>query len=291
MEFRVLKYFLAVARHENITKAAEELHLTQPTLSRQLGELEAELGTELFVRGKRRTTLTEEGLYFKSRAEEIVRLTEQTAEQFAHPEELVAGDIYIGCGETEAMRDVIQAVAPLRRSYPRICLHFISGDELMILDQLQKGLLDFGVLCRPTAPLAYAFRKLPHVDRWGLVMREDNPLAQKEAVSPQDLAAEPLLLSQQVLEGQELDHWLKKPVAELNVAATYNLHHNALYMVDLGLGSLLTFAHLSKLHDGMVYRPLIPEVFSHNFLIWRKDRVFTRAGRLIQACFEAAFSS
>lgn len=167
MEIRVLQYFMAVARHENITKAAEELHLTQPTLSRQLSDLEDELGMQLLVRGKRKTQLTEAGLIFKARAQEILRLTEKTKEQFAKMDELVAGDIYIGAGATQAMACVAKVLAPLRRSYPHIQFHLVSGNEDLIYDSLQKGLLDFGLVCRADAPRTYAFRRIPHDDAWG----------------------------------------------------------------------------------------------------------------------------
>ena len=153
MELRVLKYFLAVARHENISRAAEELNLTQPTLSRQLAELEEELGAALFVRGKRKTQLTEAGMFLKMRAEEITALASKTLEQFAHADEMVEGDVYIGCGETEGMREIIRAVAPLHTSYPRIRLHLTSGNEEMVTDRLQKGLLDFGLLCCAAPPV------------------------------------------------------------------------------------------------------------------------------------------
>lgn len=162
MEFRVIRYFLAVAREENITKAAEKLHLTQPTLSRQLRELEEELGTELFVRGKRRTTLTEAGILFKTRAEEIMSLEERTRNEFAHLGEAVAGDVYIGCGETEAMRDVIKALAPVLRQYTDVHLHLLSGNTRQSLDYMEKGLLDFALLCRSIPPENYHYIQLPY---------------------------------------------------------------------------------------------------------------------------------
>ncbi len=157
MELRVLKYFLSVARNENISKAAEELHLTQPTLSRQLSELEDELGTKLFVRGKRRTTLTEEGIFLKERAREIVALADKTVAQFLQTEENIAGEIYIGCGETAAMQEVIRVMAALRQSYPHILFHIFSGNEESITDMLQKGLVDFGVVCRGHVPAEYVY--------------------------------------------------------------------------------------------------------------------------------------
>ena len=294
MELRVLKYFLAVARHENISRAAEELNLTQPTLSRQIGELEEELGTALLVRGKRRTTLTEGGLFLKARAEEILSLARKTADEFAHADELAAGNVYIGCGETEAMRDIIRAISPLHKSYPRIHIHLVSGNEELVTDHLQKGLLDFGLLCRSTPPVEYMYRRLSYEDVWGLYMKQDNPLAAKQAVSAKDLLAEPLIVSQQAIHSKELEHWLHAPAEELSVVATYNLAYNSAFLVEQGFGSMLGFRNLIPAGDpyrpGIVFRPLTPSLTSGNYLVWKKGQSFSRAGRLVLACFETTFS-
>ena len=294
MDLRVLKYFLAVARHENISRAAEELNLTQPTLSRQLAELEEELGTALFVRGKRKTQLTEAGMFLKMRAEEITALASKTLEQFAHADEMVEGDVYIGCGETEGMREIIRAVAPLHTSYPRIRLHLTSGNEEMVTDQLQKGLLDFGLLCCAAPPVEYAYRQLAHEDVWGLYLRRSNPLAAQEGIRAEELAQEPLIVSRQAMEAKEFDHWLGRRAEELNVVGTYNLVFNARFMAEQDFGSILSFSGLLPTdednEDGLVFRPLMPELRSRNYLIWKKGQVFSRAGRLVMACFEASFA-
>ena len=294
MELRVLKYFLAVARHENISRAAEELNLTQPTLSRQLAELEEELGAALFVRGKRKTQLTEAGMFLKMRAEEITALASKTLEQFAHADEMVEGDVYIGCGETEGMREIIRAVAPLHTSYPRIRLHLTSGNEEMVTDRLQKGLLDFGLLCCAAPPVEYAYRQLSHEDVWGLYLRRSNPLAAPSGIRAEELAREPLIVSRQAMEAKEFDHWLGRRAEELNVVGTYNLVYNARFMAEQGFGSILSFSGLLSTDeddgDGLVFRPLMPELRSRNYLIWKKGQVFSRAGRLVMACFEASFA-
>ena len=294
MELRVLKYFLAVARHENISRAAEELNLTQPTLSRQLAELEEELGAALFVRGKRKTQLTEAGMFLKMRAEEITALANKTLEQFAHADEMVEGDVYIGCGETEGMREIIRAVAPLHTSYPRIRLHLTSGNEEMVTDQLQKGLLDFGLLCCAAPPVEYAYRQLSHEDVWGLYLRRSNPLAAQSGIRAEELTREPLIVSRQAMEAKEFDHWLGRRAEELNVVGTYNLVYNARFMAEQGFGSILSFSGLLSTDedngDGLVFRPLTPELRSRNYLIWKKGQVFSRAGRLVMACFEASFT-
>ena len=293
MELRVLKYFLAVAKHENISKAAEALNLTQPTLSRQIADLEEELGTALLVRTRRRTTLTEAGLFLKARAEEIVALARKTADEIAHEGDLVAGDVYIGCGETEAMRDVILAVSPLHRSYPHIHVHLVSGNEELVADHLQKGLLDFGLLCRAAPPTEYMYLRLPHEDVWGLYMHRENPLAKKQGITPPDLINEPLIVSRQAMQSNEFDHWLGRDAKNLTVVSTYNLVHNSLFLAEQGWGSVLSFAGLIPSDDascpGIVFRPLTPPLMSGNFLVWRKDQMLSRASRLFMACFEQAF--
>ncbi|MBR3624116.1 MAG: LysR family transcriptional regulator, partial [Selenomonadaceae bacterium] len=161
-ELRVLKYFLAVAKHENISRAAEELNLTQPTLSRQIAELEEELGTALLIRGKRRTQLTEAGLLLKARAEEIISLADKTVNQIANIEDVIEGDVYIGCGETEGMRYVFQAIKDMRALYPQIRIHLTSGNEELVTDGLQKGIFDFGLLCSARDPVEYSYLQIPH---------------------------------------------------------------------------------------------------------------------------------
>ena len=294
MEIRVLQYFMAVAKHENITKAAEELHLTQPTLSRQLTDLEEELGVQLLVRGKRKTQLTEAGLMFKTRAQEILSLTEKTKEQFAKLDELVAGDIYIGAGETEAMACLAKVLAPLRRSYPHIRFHLVSGNEDLIYDYLQKGLLDFGLVCRADAPRMYVFRRIPHDDVWGLMMRADNPLAAKEVLTRADLVEEPLILSEQAMKRHELDHYFGSAAEKIEVAGTYNLLYNTIFFIEAGIGSALCFKGMADAvgtSRGLVFRPLEPELCSANYVVWRRDQVFSRAGRLVVAALDEVFSN
>lgn len=289
MEIRVLKYFLSVARNENISKAAEELHLTQPTLSRQLSELEEEVGVKLLVRGKRRTTLTEDGLFLKERAREIVALSDKTVAQLAQAEENIAGDIYIGCGETIAMREIIMALEPLRRSHPHVFLHLISANEEQITDMLQKGLADFGVVCRGHAPEEYAYRELSYRDRWGLLMHRRNPLAGREGITREDMLREPLLISRQNTAGSQIEHWLQEPCESLQIVATYNLLYNAAFFAQQNMASVLCFENIveagGSIFPDLVFRPLMPQVYSGNYLIWRKNQVFSRAAGAVLSCF------
>lgn len=294
MEIRVLKYFLSVAKNENISKAAEELHLTQPTLSRQLSELEEELGVKLFVRGKRRTTLTEDGLFLKERAREIVALSDKTVAQLVQAEENIAGDIYIGCGETKAMQEIIRALAPLRHTHPHIALHLVSANEEQIADMLQKGLVDFGVVCRGHAPEEYAYRELPYRDRWGLLLHRHNPLADKEAISREDMLEEPLVISRQNTAGSQIEHWLKEPYGSLQIVSTYNLVYNAAFFAQQNVASVLCFENIveagGSIFPDLVFRPLTPQVYSSSYLIWQKNQVFSRAARAVLSCFTEFFS-
>lgn len=291
MEYRVLKYFLTVAKCNNITRAAEELHLTQPTLSRQLAELEHELGTALFVRGKRKTTLTEAGMFLRSRAEEILALTDKTVEQFEQLDQQVAGDVYIGCGETMAMSEILSALSELHQQYPAIRINLQSGNQAMIVDNLQKGLLDFGVLCRRTAPIEYNYLKAKHTDRWGLIMLKSNPLAAKDAIRSEDLSKEPVIISKQVINSGDLDYWLGGK-SKLNITATYSLLYNAVFLLEQGFGSIVSLDGIIKLDSPsmqhLVFRPLEPAVQSSTFVIWRKEQVFSQAGRLVAEALSAA---
>ena len=295
MELRVLKYFLAVARHQNITRAAEELHLTQPTLSRQLQDLEEELGTPLFTREKRRMELTEAGLFLKARAEEITTREEKTPDQFAHLEDFVAGDVYLGCGETRAMQLVVDALTPLGRAYPQVHFHFTSGNYEQTFDALQKGVLDFGLLCMQTPPESFIYRQVPFDDEWGAYLRSDHPLAAQQVIRPQDLRGEQIILSRQLLHNHVFEHWLGEDAAELDIRSTYNLVYNAVFLAEKRLGLLLSFAGLVPLgtsaHPDLTFRPLSPALSSHNYLIWKKGQVFSRAAAIVRARLEEVFGS
>lgn len=293
MEFRVLKYFLAIARQQNITRAAEELHLTQPTLSRQLQDLEEELGAPLFTREKRRMKLTEAGLYLKARAEEMITLEEKTLDQFAHLEDFVAGDVYFGCGETQAMRLVIDALTPLGRAYPQVHFHFTSGNYEQMFDAMQKGVLDFGLLCMQMPPEGFIYRQVPFDDKWGVYLRTDHPLAEQESIGPQELREQPLILSRQLLHNRVFEHWLGEDTAKLDIRSTYNLAYNAAFLAEKRLGLLLAFAGFVPLgtsaHPDLTFRPLSPTLSFHNYLIWKKGQVFSRAAAIVHARLEDAF--
>ena len=281
MELRVLQYFLAVAKEQNISAAAQSLHLTQPTLSRQLRELEEELGKELMFRGSRKITLTEDGMLLRKRAEEILELVDRTQQEIMRSDDAVSGDIYIGTGETDGVRQIARTANQLQEAYPGIRFHIVSGDAVDVCEQLDKGLLDFGVLLGDIDKTKYHYMELPMKDTWGVLMRRDSPLAQQNTVSPRDLWDKPLILSRQVDNKSGLYRWLRKEPSELRTVATYNLIYNASLMVDEGMGYAFTLDKLvNTTGSQLCFRPLHPKLELGMYLVWKKSQIFSKAAEL-----------
>ena len=291
MELRVLRYFLAVAREENISAAADYLHLTQPTLSRQLMDLEEELGKKLFLRGNRKITLTEDGVLFRKRANEILELVEKTESEFRSADEAVAGDIYIGGGESEAMRLVAQTARALQRLHPGIRYHLYSGNADDVGERLDKGLLDFGILIEPFDRKKYDSLRLPHRDRWGVLMRRDSPLAALAEIRPEDLLDKPLLHSRQSKVRDGMQAWFGRDMEELNIVGTYNLLYNASLMVEEGVCYALCLDQLINTtgDSRLCFRPLANQVTAGMDLVWKKYQVFSKAAeKFLEAMRERA---
>jgi DNA-binding transcriptional LysR family regulator len=282
VELRVLRYFLAVAREENITNAAESLHVTQPTLSKQLMDLEVELGKKLFIRGNRKITLTEEGLFLRKRAQEIIDLVGKTESEFNKPDENISGDIYIGGGETDAMRLIAKTVNTLQREYPNIHYHLFSGNADDVTERLDKGLLDYGILIEPVDIKKYDYLRLPATDTWGLLMKKDSPLAEFDSIRSEQLWDIPLICSRQTLVSNEIAEWLKGDYEKLNVVATYNLIYNASLMVDEGVGYALCLDKLvnTSSDSGLCFRPLEPKLKAGLVIVWKKYQVFSKANEV-----------
>ncbi len=279
MELRVLRYFLAVAREENISRAARALHIAQPSLSRQLKELEEELGKTLFLRGRRRITLTEEGLFLRKRAEEIIGLVDKTTDALTLGEGPVAGSVYIGAGETQGMRLIARAAAELGKSCPEVRLHLVSGDRGDIAEQLDKGIIDFALFVGEVDSRRYEQMLLPQRDCWAALMRRDHPLAQKQAVLPGDLRGQPLLLSRQIRDGSPVLGWMGCTLSQLNVVSTHNLIYNASLMVEEGLGVAVTLEGLINTtgQSQLCCRPLSPRLEAKLFLAWKRWQSFSPA--------------
>ena len=282
MEFRVLRYFLTVAREQSISGAAQILHVTQPTLSRQIMDLEEELGVKLFQRSTRKISLTEEGMLLRKRAEQIVDLVRKTEEEMAVSEEAVSGSIYIGAGETHAFRALAASIKSLIGRYPDIRVHLFSGNGEDVMERIEKGLVDFGLLIEAADMSRYDYIRLPAVDRWGVLMRKDSPLAAREAIRPEDLWQEPLITSRQAMQGGQLPSWLNISQEKLKVVATYNLLFNASLLVEAGLGSALCLDGIIPVAEdsALCFRPLKPALESHVDLVWKKHQVFSKASEL-----------
>ncbi len=283
MELRVLRYFLAVVREENITAAAESLHLTQPTLSRQLMELEEELGSQLLIRGGRnqKIVLTEKGMLLRRRAEELVELADKTQLEINSDENEIAGVINIGGGESEAMRLVARAATQLKDRYPGIHYQLYSGNAEDVKERLDKGLLDFGVFIEPTDLQKYEYMRLKATDSWGLLVRRDHPLARQKSFNPQDLKELPLLVSRQHSVEQSFAKWYGSQ-PDLNIVGSYNLLFNAALMVDEGFGCALCLNRLANtsLASSLCFLPADPPVEANLDMAWKKYQIFSKAADL-----------
>ena len=281
MELRVLRYFLAVAREGSISRAAEYLHLSQPTLSRQLMDLELELGCKLMNRGKRnhKVSLTEEGMRLRRRAEEIVELVDKTKSEFTLQDDSISGEIYIGGGETDAMRFIAKTARDLQNEYPDIHYHLFSGNAEDVADRLEKGLLDFAILVGTADKSKYDFLSLPVSDQWGLLLPIDCPLAAKKSIRPEDLKELPLLVSRQALANNELSGWFGGGFDMLNIVATYNLIFNAALMVEEGFGYALALEKLVNTtgESKLCFKRLEPRLEAHLDIVWKKHQMFSKA--------------
>lgn len=296
MEIRVLRYFLAIAREESITGAANSLHITQPTLSRQIKDLEDKLGQKLFVRGSHRISLTAEGMLLRKRAEEIISLVDKTQQEFFSMKGNLSGDIYIGGGETEAMNYVASVCHELQNDYPDIHYHLYSGNAEDVTERLNKGLLDFGLLIQPTDITKYDYLHIPAKDSWGVIMLKDSPLAQKNEINVHDLANLPLIFSRQVLQSRmetnELAKWFGDEWKNLHIVTTFNLVYNAAVMAKQGIGYVVTLDKLADTSDSspLCFRPLSPKIESGLDIVWKKYQIFSPAAELFLNKLKEKFS-
>ena len=287
MELRVLRYFLVVAREENITRAASLLHLTQPTLSRQMIQLEDELGVKLFERGKYHITLTDDGMLLRHRAQEIVDLADKTEREFQRRDSELAGEVAIGAGETNSMTVLSRRMAVFRRAHPMVQFRIYSATADDIKERLEKGLLDLGLLAEPVDIGRYEFLRLPRRDRWGVWVRKDHPLAAQESVSPGDLLGVPLLLARRDEVRQELAAWFGEAFDRLEVAGTFNLILNAANMVCNGVAAAVGF-ELGNLSDELRFVPLSPRLETGCVLVWKKGQAFSPAAERFLQCVRDA---
>lgn len=296
MEIRVLRYFLAIAREGSITNAANLLHVTQPTLSRQIHDLEEELGQKLFTRGSHSMTLTAEGIVLRKRAEEIISMVDKTEAEFHSMENMTGGDVYIGGGETDAIWLIAQIAKEIREKYPDIHYHLYSGNAEDVTERLDKGLLDFGILIQPADITKYDYINLPARDTWGVVMRKDSPLAEKKTIQKEDLLNVPLICSRQAIspkqQGNEFAEWFGEDFDKLNIVTTFNLVYNAAIMVKAGIGYAIALDKIADTTKGspLCFRPLEPRLESGLNIVWKKHQVFSAAAQLFLERLKECFS-
>lgn len=281
MELRVLNYFLAIAREQSIVHAAESLHLSQPTLSIQIKGLEEELGKQLLIRGtkgSRKVTLTEEGMILRKRAEEILDLVRRTELEITASDDIIMGDVYIGTGETDGVRVIARAAQALQSQHPGIHYHISSGNAAYVSEYLDSGLIDFGIVFGNVDLTKYNALETAHSEIWGVLMRKDSVLADKETISPDNLKDVPLILSQQESQGGSLTQWIGQEISDLNIIATYNLLYNASLLVDEGLGYAIGYDKIINTsgNSRLCFRPLEPKLENKMSIIWKKHQHFSK---------------
>ena len=283
MDVRSMQYFLAIAREGSFTKAAEVLHMTQPPLSRQMQELEAELGVALFDRSGKGVTLTEEGLVFRERAQEVVDLMSQVESDMKFGEGGVAGDVRIACGESDAVTLLAEAAKRLQYAHPRVSYRLLSGDRDFVQDRLDGGAADFGLLVVSQVDSdRYDFLRMPMRDRWGVLVGAGDELAKLTDVTPADLVGRPLMLPYRAAMGSDLMAWFGEARANLDVVATYDLAYNASRFAKVGFGCAVALDGIvdAGAGSGLVFRPLHPTLEADLFLVWRRNQRLSRAARV-----------
>lgn len=289
MEIRILRYFLTVAREENITRAASILHITQPTLSRQLMQLEDELNTQLLIRGKNKITLTDAGMLLRRRAQEIIELTDKTEKEFLESDELIAGEIFIGAGEIKAMQQLGEFMIQFQHRYPHIQYHLYSGNADDVKQKIDQGFIDIGLLTEPVDIEKYDFVRLDYKEAWGIIAPKNSDIAKKEYVTPEDIKKLPLLIGHRLIVQNELAHWMGIDVSELRIVATFDLIYNAAILVEKGLGYALCLDKIVYMTNESSVRfiPLRPAYETGAVIVWKKHQVFSvTATRFIQELYE-----
>ena len=277
MELRVLKYFLMVAREENITKAAALLHVTQPTLSRQLMQLEEELGVKLFHRSRHSIILTEDGMLLKRRAQELVSLSDKTIQELSHKDYMLSGEISIGCGETKSMSFLSNHIRDFRQLHPLVQFNIHSAIADDIKERIERGILDIGLLTEPVNIGKYEFVRMPQKERWGILTRRDSALAEKDSICPEDLMGIPLLMVRRELVKNELANWFGDYYEQIQIASAYNLIINAAAMVKSGVGVALCFDLGTNYYDDLRFVPLTPVLETGSVLVWKKNQAMSKA--------------
>lgn len=280
MEIRVLRYFIAVVQEGSISAAAKFLHLSQPTLSRQLRELEEELGVVLFDRGNRYITLTEKGAFFLQQAREIITLVDKTSSNLQT--DAISGDVYIGCGESEAVKMITDVYTDILETHSDVRLHLFSGNSEQLGEKMDRGLLDFSFVIGRIDQSKHDFIKLAKQDQWGVLMRKDNPLSSKKSIRKEELSSLPLIISNQPRASEEISNWLLHDVFDLRIIATYNLLYNASLLVQSGAGFAICLDGILNTtgESPLCFRPFDPPLLADLAIIWKKHKPLSQAAKL-----------
>lgn len=274
MELRVLNYFLAIAREENFTKAAQQLHVTQPTLSRQIADLEEELGVKLFIRSNHNIILTEDGLLLKQRAQEILSLTDKTKRDFLQKEKMLAGTISIGGGEYRSTEYLAKIIAEFRKHYPKVSYEIYSGNTLNIQNYIERGLLDIGLISEPVDMHKYNFITMPNKEEWGIYVPQNTPLAQKQYITPKDLQGMSLLEAMGDFNQSLIGSWLGSYKNQVELIANIDLPYNKAILAKENIGIMLSL-NLNCTYDGLTFIPLSPKLEHSTVLVWKKEQIFS----------------
>lgn len=282
MEIRVLRYFLEIARESSMSRAAETLHVSQPTLSKQMKELEFELGKKLFHRGSTSVSLTDEGMLLRKRAEDILTMVDKTTSEFRELDNITGGEVHIGCAESHQIKYLAWVIKDFKEAYPRFRYHLTSGNTEQVVERLDRGLIDFAFIVEPPNLERYNHIEIPGTDIWGLAIRKDHPLAEKKEIVFADLTRVDLICSEQ---GMKFDiaRWCGENADQLNLSGTINLCYNGGVFVEEGLGGMLTFDRLVNTGDdsNLCFRPLSPRLETKMYIIWKKYQVFTPIAELL----------
>lgn len=282
MEIRVLRYFLEIARESNMSRAAKILHVSQPTLSKQMKELESELGKKLFHRGSTSVSLTDEGMLLRKRAEDILTMVDKTTSEFRELDNITGGEVHIGCAESHQIKYLAWVIKDFKEAYPRFRYHLTSGNTEQVVERLDRGLIDFAFIVEPPNLERYNHIEIPGTDIWGLAIRKDHPLAEKEEIVFADLIGIDLICSEQ---GMKFDiaRWCGENADQLNLSGTINLCYNGGIFVEEGLGGMLTFDRLVNTDNdsNLCFRPLSPRLETKMYIIWKKYQVFTPIAELL----------
>lgn len=291
MEIRTLRYFLAVAREENMSRAADLLHVTQPTLSKALKALEDELGKKLFTRHSFSISLTEEGVLLRDRAEDLVYMADKIEQEFLSLDDITGGDIYFGLAESYQIRYLAKEIREFKKIYPDLRYHITSGDTEQVTEKLDKGLLDFAVICTAPDERKYSYILFPEADYFGAAVPSDSELAKKEHITAEDLIGLPLFSSEQSWEN-DIRPWAKENFSKLHLEGAFRLAYNGSMFAKEGLGILLTLNNLldTSPESGLVFRPLYPHLEMKMYLIWNKYQSFTPIAERFMKQIQASFS-